>query len=278
MLRFFIYSSTLFTLSAFLLLSGFLLHASWPIFSVQGLHFITSSEWYPYEDLFGMLPALLGSLLSVAVALLIALPLGVAAALFNIEIMPSCLRPWLRLLMELMAGIPSVVYGLMGLWLLVPFLEQQLELLTGRTLLAAALLLSIMVLPTIMVLSEDALRKVADDQRQRANALGFSWWAVVQRILLPQAWPGIRLAALLSLGRAMGETVAVMLVIGSIDRLPEPLYNLLQPAQSLTSRIGREIGEASVGSLHWSALMSSGLLLMLMSVAVVLLSQRRWLK
>ena len=180
--------------------------------------------------------------------------------------------------MELMAGIPSVVYGLMGLWLLVPFLEQQLDLLTGRTLLAAALLLSVMVLPTIMVLSEDALRKVADDQRQRANALGLSWWAVVQRILLPQAWPGIRLATLLSLGRAMGETVAVMLVIGSIDRLPEPLYNLLQPAQSLTSRIGREMGEASVGSPHWSALMSSGLLLMLMSVAVVLLSQRRWFK
>lgn len=269
MLRLWLNTSTLLCAASLLLLVAFLLYASAPIFAEQGLSFVLEPEWYPYEALFGLLPALLGSLLSVGLAILLAVPLGVAAALFNLEIMPKAGQSWLRLMMELMAGIPSVVYGLLGLWLLVPLLETQLNLLTGRTLFAAALLLAAMALPSIMVLSEDALRKVSREQRENAAALGLDWWQQVWRILLPQAWPGIRLATLLSLGRAMGETVAVMLVVGSIDRIPEPFYNLLVPAQTFTSRIGRELGEAEIDSLHWAALMSSGVALMIISLLIV---------
>jgi len=119
-----------------------------------------------------------------------------------------------------------------------------------------------------------ALRAVTRQQREAAINLGLDWPSRLRRVVLPQAWPGIRVAILLSMGRAMGETVAVMLVVGSLDRLPEPFYNLLQPAQTLTSRIGREMAEASLGSVHWAALIGCALVLALAAIAVSLLAQR----
>jgi len=274
MLRLWLSSCALISAATVVVVLGFLLHASWPLLQQAGIPVIWQREWYPYEALFGMAPALVGSLWSIALALLIALPLGVAAALFNIEIVPPPLQGTVRLAIELMAGIPSVVYGLLGLWILVPLLEGQLNLLTGRTLLAAGLLLAMMILPTIMVFSEEALRGVAKAQRESAANLGLDWPQRMLRILLPQAWPGIRIATLLATGRALGETVAVMLVVGSIDRLPEPFYDLLQPAQTLTARIGREMSEASIGSLHWAALMTSGLTFALVTVLISLAAHR----
>ncbi len=252
----------------------FLLHASWPLLQAQGLGFVTEPEWYPYEDIYGLAPALLGSFWVVSVALLMAVPLALSAAIMSAELLSPRLRSGVRFSMELMAGIPSVVYGLLGLWLLLPFLESQLDLLTGRTLLAAGMLLALMAIPTIMVLAEDAISGVSIEQRETAMQLGLDWPALLYRVVLPQAWPGIRVAILLALGRVMGETVAVMLVVGSLDRLPEPFYNLLLPAQTLTSRIGREMAEADMGSLHWAALMSGGLVLALVAIAVSLMAQR----
>ena len=275
MLRTGLYVSAITSLSVIFLLVGFLLYAGWPLFKAQGLTFITETEWYPYEDLFGMAPVLVGTFWSVFIALVIAVPCGVAAAIVSAELLPSPMRQVMRLGMEVLAGIPSVVYGLIGLWVLLPLLEQLFDLLTGRSLLAAGLLLAMMVLPTIMVLSEDALYKVRREQREAALSLGLNWQQCLFRILLPQASPGIRVATLLALGRAMGETVAVMLVVGSIDRLPDPIYNLLEPAQTLTSRIGREMAEASFGSIHWSGLMISGLILALAAIVISLLSHSR---
>jgi len=257
------------------LVVGFLLQSSWPLLQQQGIAFVAGTEWYPFESLYGMLPALIGTLWAVALALLIALPCGVAAAILSAELLSPRLRSTVRFGMELLAGIPSVVYGLLGIWLLIPLLESQFELLTGRTLLAAGLLLALMILPTIMVFSEDAISAVKQSQREAAKNLGIGWDATLWRVLLPQAWPGIRIATLLSMGRAMGETVAVMLVVGSIDRIPEPFYNLLQPAQTLTSRIGREMAEASVGSLHWAALLFCGLILAILAMAISLLTHRQ---
>ena len=131
-----------------------------------------------------------------------------------------------------------------------------------------------MVLPTIMVLAEDAISAVSREQRETALQLGLDWLSLLRRVVMPQAWPGIRMAILLALGRAMGETVAVMLVVGSLDRLPEPFYNLLLPAQTVTSRIGREMAEADMGSLHWAALMSGGLVLVLVAMVVSFMVQR----
>ena len=274
MLRFWLTFSALTTALVIATLLGFLLQASWPLLQSQGLSFVTEPEWYPYEALYGLLPVLVGSFWSIVLALLLAVPTGLAAAILCAELLPGRGRAVLRFSMELMAGIPSVVYGLLGLWLLLPLLESQFDLLTGRSLLAAGLLLALMILPTIMVFSETAIRAVVAEQRQTAMLLGLDWPTRLLRVLLPQAWPGIRIAILLALGRAMGETVAVMLVVGSLDRLPQPLYNLLQPAQTLTSRIGREMAEAAVGSVHWAALIASGLTLALVAMALSLLIQR----
>ncbi len=274
MLKFWLTFSSLTTAIIILAVLGFLLQASWPLMQSQGLSFVTGTEWYPYEQLYGMLPVLVGSFWSIVLALLLAVPTGLAAAILCAELLPERGRAALRFSMELMAGIPSVVYGLLGLWLLLPLLESQFDLLTGRSLLAAGLLLALMILPTIMVFSESALRAVVTEQRETALLLGLDWPTRLLRLLLPQAWPGIRVAILLALGRAMGETVAVMLVVGSMDRLPQPLYNLLQPAQTLTSRVGREMAEAVVGSVHWAALISSGLALALVAMLLSLLTQR----
>ncbi len=274
MLRLWLTGSTLISGLVILVLLGFLLQAGWPLLQSQGLAFVTEPEWYPYEELYGLAPVLVGSVWSVLLALLLALPTGLAAAILSAELLAGRGRGLVRFGMALMAGIPSVVYGLLGLWILLPLLESQLNLLTGRSLLAAGLLLAVMILPTLMVFSEEAIRGVSREQRDTALSLGLDWPTRLWRVVLPQAWPGIRVAVLLALGRAMGETVAVMLVVGSLDRVPHPFYNLLQPAQTLTSRLGREMAEAAVGSVHWAALMMCGLVLALVAMAVSLLAQR----
>jgi len=250
----------------------FLLYSSVPFWKTEGISVLWQREWYPYESLYGMLPALVGSLWSVGLALLLAIPTGVAAAIVASELAPASLRTAIRIAMELLAGIPSVVYGLLGLWFLLPWLEQSLSLLTGHSLLAAGMLLAVMMVPTIMVLSLDAIAGVANSQREAAINLGVSWSQRLRHLLLPQAWPGIRAAILLASGRALGETMAVMLVVGSIDRLPQPWYNLLQPAQTLTARIGREVGEAAFGSIHFAALMACGMVLALIGLAITMLA------
>ncbi len=240
---------------------GFLLWASAPFWRFAGVAALWQSEWFPHEQRFGLLPAILGSFLAAATALMIAVPGGIAAALVSTEMLPRPLRRFVRTVLEVFAAIPSVVYGLLGIWLLLPALAGWFGLLTGHSLLAAGLILSLMVLPTITALSEAALGAIPNEQRETALALGLDWPQLLCRVLLPQAWPGIRSSILLALGRTLGETMAVMLVVGSLDRLPQPWWNLLQPAQTLTSRIGREIGEAAWGSLHFSALMGCATLL-----------------
>ncbi len=271
-LRSWITFSVLISLLLSLLFIGFLVHASLPFFIDYGLSPIIGSEWYPYENLYGLLPALLGSAWAIIIALAIALPCGLAAAIVCVEILPQRYHGLVNLVIDILAGIPSVVYGLLGIALLLPWLENNLDLLSGHSLLAAGLLLSIMILPTIIRLSQDALRDIDNSYHEAASNLGLDWSQRLFAVLLPQAWPGIRSAALLATGRGLGETIAVMLVVGSIDRIPDPWYNLLAPAQTITSRIGREMGEASVGSSHWSALMASGLILTLFVMLLSILA------
>ena len=202
------------------------------------------------------------------IALLIAIPSAIAAAIVSSELLPFQYYRPLRLLMEIAASIPSIAYGLIGLWLLLPWLQDHLHLLSGHSLLAAGIMVSLMILPSLLVMSQDALHQVATEQRQAALHLGLGWEQRLWRLLLPQAWPGIRSAILLSSGRALGETMAVMLVVGSMDRMPTPIYNILQPAQTLTSRIGREMGEAAFGSMHFAALIACGLLLTVMALLI----------
>jgi len=275
MLNVWMRASALISLIVVIGLLGFLVQQSWPYWQHYGFSPFISGDWYPYEKLFGMAAAIIGSFWAALIALAIAIPTGLAAAVMSTEILSGPWRSLSRTGMELLAGIPSVVYGLLGLWLLLPFLQSGLHLLTGHNLLAAGLLLSVMVLPTIMVMAQDALSEVSIDQRDAAASLGMGWSSRLWRVLLPQAWPGIRSGILLALGRALGETMAVMLVVGSMDRIPEPFYNLLSPAQTLTSRIGREIGESTFGSMHFSALMACGLLLAMVTISISLLAHLR---
>ncbi len=275
MLNLWMRSSALISLTVVILMLGFLLQQSWPYWQRYGLSPIISGEWYPYEHLFGLAAVIIGSFWAALIALIIAIPTGLAAAVMSTEILSDSWRFLIRTGMELLAAIPSVVYGLLGLWILLPFLQSNLQLLTGHNLLAAGLLLSVMVLPTIMVLTQDALSEVSSSQRDTAASLGMGWSTRLWRVLLPQAWPGIRSGILLALGRALGETMAVMLVVGSMDRVPDPWYNLLVPAQTLTSRIGREIGESAFGSMHFSALMACGMLLALVTISISLLAHIR---
>jgi phosphate ABC transporter permease protein PstC len=254
---------------------GFLLYASAPFWSSTGLTAIAGTDWYPYEQLYGMLPAITGSTWAILLALGFAIPCGVAAAIAGIEFMPAPAAAVTRAGLEVLAAIPSIVYGLIGLWVLLPLLQSSFDLLTGHSLLAAGMILALMIVPMITLMSMDALRQVTAGQREAGLSLGLDWSSLLCRVLLPQAWPGIRSGILLALGRALGETMAVMLVVGSIDRLPEPIINILQPAQTLTSRIGREIGEAAFGSMHFSALMACGLLLAIIGLSISLLAHVR---
>jgi len=192
MLKSWLRGSALTTLFVTLLMLGFLIEQSWPYWQQYGVGILFSGEWYPYEHLFGMAPAIIGSFWAATVALAIAIPTGIAAAVMSTELLAGPWRVLMRTGMELLAGIPSVVYGLLGLWVLLPFLQSTLNLLTGHNLLAAGLLLSVMILPTIMVMSQDALHEVHINQREAALNLGMDWNTRLWRVLLPRAWPGIR--------------------------------------------------------------------------------------
>jgi len=261
--------------ASMMILLWFLWDASSAYWYQFGISSVWAAEWYPYESLYGLLPAIIGTAWAMIIAMVIAVPCGLAAAIVSSEILPVAWQSWMRLGMELLAGIPSVVYGLIGLWVLLPWLQNTFDLLTGHNLLAAGMILSLMILPTMMVMSQDALRLIPIEQREAAMNMGMNWNQRLLRILLPQAWPGIRSGILLGLGRALGETMAVMLVVGSLDRVPDPIYNILEPAQTLTSRIGREMGEAAFGSMHFSALMACGLVLAVTAICLSLLGQRK---
>jgi len=249
-----------------------LMDATLPFWSEKGIAPLAGAEWYPYEGLYGFAPAIVGSVWSALIATAIALPTGVAAALVCDQFFCPRHGAFLRLMIEALAGVPSVIYGLLGLALLAPWLQSTFGTLTGQTLLAAGLLLAMMILPTLMLMALDAFGAIPVEQQEGAKSLGMEWSERLFAIMLPQAWPGIRSGLLLAIGRALGETMAVMLVVGSMERLPTPWYNLLTPAQTLTSRIGREIGEASLGSLHFSALMSCGLLLAIATITLSLIA------
>lgn len=249
----------------------FLLMNSWDAIRQTGLQLFTS-EWNPAQDKFGILPMICGSVAITAIAIAIALPLGIATAIFTSEVLPAGLRLYVKSLLELLAGIPSIIYGLIGVVFLSVWVEQAFDLQSGRTVFTGGLLLAVMVLPTIVTLSDDALHHVPQKYREAAKSLGFYNYEVIRNAVLPIAKPDIIGAALLGLGRVLGETMAVMLVVGSIDRIPEPFYNVFVPGQTLTSKLGREIAETAFGSLHFSAMIFMGLILLVFVLLVTTIS------
>ena len=261
-----------FLLCVFLFQSG-------PVWQSEGTRYITGVSWFYRQHVFGALSLIYGSLAVTAVALLLAGPLGLGAAVFLSEYLPQNARLALKIPLELLAGIPSVVFGLLGIALLRDWVYRtfaKFDPLSGDTLLTAGILLAVMILPTMVSLFDDALRSVSGAQRRAARALGLTRAETIWNIVLPQASRGMASAFLLSVGRALGETVAVFLVIGRQDNnLPHPWYSpapLLEAGQTLTTKLGGAETNIAFGDpLHWAAIMGLGVLLLVLTAGATCL-------
>lgn len=243
---------------------------SLPVLRHEGLSYVTGKNWYYRNAEFGALPMLYGSGVVAFIALVVAAPVAFGAAVFTSEYLPRRTRLAVKVVIELLAGIPSVVYGLLGIVLLRAWIYELIapfDPLSGDTLLTAGLLLGVMILPTIMTLADDALRSVPASQRIAARGLGLTKAETVLSITLPQARSGLIAAVLLGFGRALGETIAVFLVVGRQDnQLPDQLWSLrpiVEAGQTLTSKLGGAETNIAYGDpLHWAAMVGLGLMLM----------------
>ncbi len=273
--------SALFTVVAVLAFVGMVsvfVVQSVPVWRAEGWSFLTGKAWFYRTHTFGIAPMLYGTLAVAAVALLVATPIGMGAAVFASEFLPRRARLALKMAIELLAGIPSVVYGLLGILLLRDWVYdalQPFDPLSGDTLLTAGLLLGVMLLPTVMTLSDDALRSVPSAQRLAARGLGLTATETAWHVTLPQAWPGLLAALLLAAGRALGEMIAVFLVVGRQDnQWPESLLSvrpLAEAGQTLSSKLGgAELNIAYGDPLHWAAMVALGLVLLVMVAALTL--------
>ncbi|MGI8436745.1 MAG: phosphate ABC transporter permease subunit PstC [Chthoniobacterales bacterium] len=251
---------------------------SLPVWRQEGLGYITGAKWFYRDHIFGALPMIYGTVVVAFIALILAAPIGIGAAIFTSEFLPHRLRIAVKITVELLAGVPSVVYGLIGILLLrnwIYDLFAHFDPLSGDTLLTAGILLGVMILPTVMTLADDALRGVPAEQRRAARGLGLNATEAVVSVSLPQARRGLIAAVLLGLGRALGETIAVYLVVGRQDNnLPKNLFSLrpwLEAGQTLSSKLGgSETNIAYGGALHWGAMVGLALILMAMVLAVTI--------
>ncbi|MEP3889849.1 MAG: phosphate ABC transporter permease subunit PstC [Hellea sp.] len=230
------------------------------------------TRWNPNEGVYGVIPMVFGSIFVMLIATLIAFPTGLMTAIYISETRSSKLRRLFKSTLEVLAGIPSIVYGLIGVAYLNRWVANIFDLQSGRVILTAGILLGIMILPTFLTLAEDAISAVPMRFRENAKSLGLYRHEVFGSAIFPQARNGIAGAGLLALGRALGETMAVMLVIGSLDRLPSPLFNPLSSGQTITSKLGREVGESAFGSIHFSALVFMSLILVVITITLTILS------
>ncbi len=270
---------SLIALGAIGLLVGIFIWQSLPAWHHEGWNYITGTKWFFRQQQFGTLPMIYGTIVVALIALLLAAPLGFGAAIFTAEYLPRRARLAVKVLIELLAGVPSVVYGLLGILLLRDWIYDgfaKFEPLSGDTLLTAGVLLAVMILPTIVTLSDDALRGVPAAQRRAARGLGLTHAETVLSIAIPQAKRGLGAALLLALGRALGETIAVFLVVGRQDNnLPEHLFSLrawLGAGQTITSKLGGSETNIAYGDpLHWGAMIGLALLLLIMTGTVTLL-------
>ncbi|MBN1458843.1 MAG: phosphate ABC transporter permease subunit PstC [Armatimonadetes bacterium] len=246
------------------LIFAFLLRDALPLLRETSLRDIFAGRnWLPTSDpeQFGMLPLILGSLYVTAGALLIAVPLGVAAAAFVSEVAPPWIQEILKPTVEILATIPSVVFGFLGLFLIGPWLAEQLNLPVPLFAALGSLMLAFMAVPTIVSVSEDAIRSVPMSLRENSLALGATRWQTIRRVVLPAARSGIIAAVLLGLGRAIGETMTVLMVTGNAAVIPEGLQGFLRPVRTLTATIAGEMGETAYQTPHYHALFMIGLIL-----------------
>ncbi|MDD4254861.1 MAG: phosphate ABC transporter permease subunit PstC [Methanofollis sp.] len=258
------------TLTVFFILL-FLLRDALPVFETVGIvEFVFGETWNPTgaTPSYGAWPLIVGTLLVTLGAVAIAVPLGIGSAVCLAELAPPRVKAVVKPAIELLAGIPSVVYGFFGLVILTDWLRISFDVPSGESWLAGSILLGIMALPTIVSVSEDALSTVPRAYREGSLALGATRWQTISRVLVPSALSGITAAVILGLGRAIGETMAVMMVTGNAAIIPDPITNVLSPVRTLTGTLGIEMGEVAVGSLHYHALFGVAVVLLVITLVV----------
>jgi len=262
------YSAILFIALIFL----FLVREGVPALFEAPLTVLAGARWYPIEGHFGLLPLIGGSAVVTLGAAIIAVPFGLGTAIFIAEIAPRWVREVLKPLVEVLAGLPSVMLGFLGMLVLAPFLREAFNLPTGLTALAGAVLLAGISLPTIVSVAEDALDTVPRSYREAGLALGATEWQTIWRVTLPAASSGVLTAIMLGLGRAIGETMAVMMVTGNAPVVPGGPGALFGPVRTMTATIAAEMGEVANGSIHYHVLFLIGILLFFISLIVNLIA------
>ena len=255
------YSTIVFVILIFF----FLLRESFPAFSPTILQKTLQVRWYPIENYFGILPLISGSFIVTLGAALVAVPLGLGTAVFISEISPRWLREILKPLVEVLAGLPSVVLGFIGILTLVPLVRQTLNLPTGLTAFSGAILLGLISIPTIVSVAEDALDAVPRSYRDASLALGATDFQTIFQVTLPAARSGVLTAIMLGLGRTIGETMTVLMVTGNAPVISTSLF---MPVRTMTATIAAEMGEVAKGSDHYHVLFLIGLTLFLISLIV----------
>ena len=257
--------------------------SAWPAICKFGWGFLTSSSWVPNRENFGVMPFIIGTTVSSFIAILLAFPLGLSIAIFLSEnFLPLPVRQFIRFVVEMLAAIPSVVFGLWGIFVVIPIVQifgkwavihlSSIPLFAGpaygNSMLTASIVLALMILPTLTAISRNALTAVPKTLREGSYALGATRWETILRVLLPSAAPGIVAATILALGRAMGETMAVAMLIGNSSRLS---WSLLSPGGTLAGLLANQFGEAE--GLQVNSLMYAALILVLITLGVNLVGE-----
>jgi phosphate transport system permease protein len=230
--------------------------------------FFTSPDWLPasvHNIKYGTFALIVGTVLVTFISMLIAVPVGICVALYISEFCPIHLREFSKVMIELLAAIPSVVWGFVAITIINPLLISVFDIPVGLNILNASIILSLMSLPLIISIGEDALRAIPDTYREAAEALGATKWEIIIRVLLPAAKNGLMAAALLGVGRALGETMAVLMATGHSIQIPQSIFD---PGRTLTATIAAELGESPKGGEHYQALFAIGILLFAMSFLV----------
>jgi phosphate transport system permease protein len=246
----------------------FLLSEGLPALTEVSLSEFLKTRWYPIEDYFGLLPLLVGSLIVTIGALIIAVPIGLLTAIYIAEVASPRTKEVLKPLVELLGGFPSVVLGFLGLLILSQFLREFLALPTGLSALTGALLLAGIAIPSIVSISEDALDTVPQAYRDASLALGATEWQTIWRVTLPAARSGVLTAIMLGIGRAIGETMVVLMVTGNAPMMPQGLATFINPTRTMTATIAAEMGEVANGSTHYHVLFFIGIVLFVITLIV----------
>ena len=270
---FLLFVTTTSTVVILAFITVYLLVNAVPVAREMGLYLLFGADpfWDTSRNVYSLIPMVWGTVLTTLIATLVAAPLGVAGAVFISEIAPDWAREIVKPAVEMLAGIPSIVYGFIGFTIINQFMQQELSLPTFGSLFVTGFVVGIMALPTVVSVAEDAIASVPDPMRDGAQALGATDWQTTTSVTLPAAFSGISAAVLLGVGRAVGETMAATVILGNVTKLPDPLVDVFGNTITLTSLIASQYGNAS--GLHFSALFAAGVFLFVTVMALSVGSQ-----